>query len=155
MATPEFVLALREKIGTDWLWLAVVTAVVLRDDEVLLVKRADNGEWTAVTGIIDPAEEPAIAAERETLEEAGVVARAEAITWVHVLPPHIYENGDQSQFLDIAFRCSWVSGEPYPADGENTEARWFRLDALPAMSDDMSRRIRYAVEYDGVARFER
>ncbi|MDO7882967.1 NUDIX hydrolase [Salinibacterium soli] len=155
MATPEFVLALREKIGTDWLWLTGVTAVVLRGDEVLLVKRADNGQWTAVTGIVDPAEEPAIAAERETLEEAGVVVRAEAITWVHVLPPHVYENGDQSQFLDIAFRCSWVSGDPYPADGENTEARWFPLDALPPMSDDMSRRIRLAVEFDGTTRFER
>lgn len=155
MATPDFILALREKIGTDWLWLAAVTAVVLRDDEVLLVRRTDNGEWTAVTGIIDPAEEPAVAAERETLEEAGVVARAEALTWVHVIPPHIYENGDKSQFLDIAFRCSWISGEPYPADGENTEARWFRLDALPEMSADMRRRIQLAVDFDGVARFER
>jgi 8-oxo-dGTP pyrophosphatase MutT (NUDIX family) len=155
VATPDFILALREKIGTDWLWLSAVTAVVLRDDEVLLVKRADNGEWTAVTGIIDPAEEPAVAAEREVLEEAGVVAVAESLTWVHVIGPHVYDNGDQSQFLDIAFRCRYVSGEPHPADGENTEARWFRLDALPEMSDDMRRRIQLAVDFDGVTRFER
>ena len=55
MATPDFVLALREKIGTAPLWLSGVTAVVVRDDDVLLVRRADNGAWTPVTGIIDPA----------------------------------------------------------------------------------------------------
>ena len=43
MATPDFVLDLRQAIGTAPLWLTGVTAVVLRDDEVLLVRRADNG----------------------------------------------------------------------------------------------------------------
>ena len=54
MATPDFVLALREKIGTDPLWLPGATAVVVRDRSVLLVRRADTGEWTPVTGIVDP-----------------------------------------------------------------------------------------------------
>jgi 8-oxo-dGTP pyrophosphatase MutT (NUDIX family) len=58
MATPDFVLALREKIGHDELWLPGVTAVVLRGSEVLLVRRADSGAWTPVTGIVDLGEEP-------------------------------------------------------------------------------------------------
>jgi ADP-ribose pyrophosphatase YjhB (NUDIX family) len=32
-----------------------VTAVVRRDDQILLVQRADNGTWTPVTGIPDRA----------------------------------------------------------------------------------------------------
>jgi len=68
MPTPDFVLALREKIGTASLWLSGVTAVVVRGDEVLLVRRADTGAWTPVTGIIDPGEEPAVAAVREVEE---------------------------------------------------------------------------------------
>ncbi|BDZ60568.1 hypothetical protein GCM10025873_03590 [Demequina sediminis] len=93
MATPDFILDLRSKIGTDLLWLPGVTAVVLRpapeggSREVLLVRRADNGAWTPVTGIIDPGEEPAQAGARECLEEADVVAVAEALVWVHALPP--------------------------------------------------------------------
>ena len=51
---PDFVLALRDKIGHDPLWLPCVTAVVRRADQVLLVRRADNGHWTPVTGIPDP-----------------------------------------------------------------------------------------------------
>lgn len=155
MATPDFVLALREKIGHAPLWLSGVSAVVLRDDTVLLVRRADTGAWTPVTGIIDPGEQPAVAAERETLEEAGIVARAEGLTWVQVLDMITYANGDQSQYIDLVFRCSYVSGEPYPVDGENTEAAWFALDALPPMSANMIERVRSAVEFDGVTRFER
>lgn len=155
MPVPDFVLALRAKIGHDPLWLMGVSAVVIRGEETLLVRRADTGAWTPVTGIVDPGEEPAVAAERETLEEAGIVARATGLTWVHVIPPITYANGDQSQYVDLVFRCDYVSGDPYPADGENTDARWFALDALPPMEDDMRERIRGAVAFDGVTRFER
>lgn len=72
MPTPEFVQRLRRKIGTDLLWLAGATAVVFDGQAVLLVKRADNGQWTPVTGIVDPGEHPAQTAAREVLEETGV-----------------------------------------------------------------------------------
>ncbi|WP_062313487.1 NUDIX hydrolase [Demequina rhizosphaerae] len=148
MATPEFILDLRSKIGTDLLWLPGVTAVVLRASterpgarQVLLVRRADNGAWTPVTGIVDPGEEPAVAGARECLEEADVVAEPEALVWVHALPEMRYENGDRSQYLDLTFRFRYVSGEPFPADGENLEAAWFEEDALPPMSEEMANRV--------------
>ncbi|BAS18321.1 hypothetical protein AHiyo8_pI66250 (plasmid) [Arthrobacter sp. Hiyo8] len=43
MATPDFVLALRRKIGNDLLFLSGVTAVVLKDNDVLLVRGAESG----------------------------------------------------------------------------------------------------------------
>jgi 8-oxo-dGTP pyrophosphatase MutT (NUDIX family) len=155
MATPDFVLALREKIGHHPLWLSGVTSVVVRDGSVLLVRRSDSGEWTPVTGIVDPGEQPAVAAERETLEEADIVAVAESITWVQVTDTITYANGDESQYIDLVFRCRYVSGEPFPADGENTDAAWFPLDALPDMSDNMRARIRSVVEFTGATRFDR
>jgi 8-oxo-dGTP pyrophosphatase MutT (NUDIX family) len=153
MATPDFVLALREKIGTSPLWLSGVTAVVVRGTELLLVRRADNGAWTPVTGIVDPGEEPARAAAREVLEEADVVAVPVRLALVDVTAPVVYENGDRSQYLDLTFRFDYVSGEPSPADGENTDARWFDLDALPAMSDEMRRRIGAALDPRPEAQF--
>jgi 8-oxo-dGTP pyrophosphatase MutT (NUDIX family) len=155
MAIPDFVVALRRKIGHDDLWLSGVTAVVLRGRDVLLVRRADTGAWTPVTGIIDPGEEPAVAAIREVLEEADVVATVESLAWVKVIDPVVYSNGDRTQYLDLVFRCRYVSGIPFPADGENTAAGWFPLDALPEMSEAMRERIRAAVETDGTTRFER
>lgn len=152
VATPDFVLALRAKIGHDPLWLPGATAVVVREHAVLLVRRGDTGEWTPVTGIVDPGEEPADAAARETLEEADVVAVPERLALVGVGDEVVYANGDRTQYVDLTFRLRWVSGEPYPADGENTEAAFFDLDRLPPMTDEMHRRIDAALE-DGPAGF--
>ena len=157
MPTPPYVLALRERIGHDLLWLPGVTAVVLRHDgpraRLLLVRRADTGEWTPVTGIVDPGEEPAVAAVREVLEEADVVATAERLASVRVVGPVLYENGDRSSYLDLTFRCRWVSGEPFPADGENTDARWCDVDDLPEMSPSMAARVAAALPEHGEAVF--
>ncbi|MCU1482702.1 MAG: ADP-ribose pyrophosphatase [Subtercola sp.] len=154
MAIPDFIVSLREKIGHETLWLAGVTAVVEHEGRLLMVKRSDSGAWTPVTGIIDPGEEPAIAAAREVLEEAGVVAVAERLAWVHVLPPMAYPNGDRAQYLDLVFRMRWVSGTPYPADGENTEAEWFAMDALPPHSNGFAQRIAHALSDDVATGFE-
>jgi ADP-ribose pyrophosphatase YjhB (NUDIX family) len=153
MATPEFVLSLREKIGTAPLWLAGVTAVVVRGDEVLLVRRADTGAWTPVTGIVDPGEHPSDAAVRETLEEADLRVSAERLASIGVTREVVYANGDRAQYLDHTFVMSYVSGEPSPADGENTEARWFALDDLPPMDDDMLGRLDAALSGERAARF--
>ena len=155
MPIPDFVLELRRHIGTAPLPLVGVTAVILRDGEVLLGRRTDNGALTPITGIVDPGEEPADAAVREALEEAGVEIRTEHLAWVHQIPRITYDNGDQSDYLDLTFRCTWVSGDPYPVDGEMTEVGWHDLDALPTLElPDMRRRIEVALLDEGGARFE-
>jgi 8-oxo-dGTP pyrophosphatase MutT (NUDIX family) len=157
MPIPDFIVALREKVGHAPLWLSGVTAVVHRCTgdarEVLLVRRADNGEWTSVTGVIDPGEEPAVAAAREVLEEARVVAVPERLAWVHVLPPMTYDNGDRAQYIDVVFALRYESGVAAVGDDENTDAGWFRLDALPEMSASHRERIREALEGGPEARF--
>ncbi|MBP2437746.1 NUDIX hydrolase [Microbacterium amylolyticum] len=157
MATPDFILTLREKIGNDLLWLTGVTAVVVRDEDVLLVERADNGLVTPVTGIVDPGEEPAITAVREVAEEAGIIAVAEALVAVKALDPMTYANGDRAQYLDIVFRLRAEGGIPHPADGENTRTWWCPVKELDAagLNEDMRDRIRVALEHDGSARFSR
>ena len=176
MATPDFILELRRHIGTAPLWLTGVTAVVLRevpaadhdddaddddaDDDapavrrqVLLVRRADNGAWTPVTGIVDPGEEPAVAAAREVLEEAAILALPQRLASVSVTEEVVYPNGDRTQYLDLTFRFAHVSGDPHPADGENSQARWFDLDALPPLSERMAARISAALPERGEALF--
>lgn len=147
MATPEFVLALREKVGHAPLWMAGVTALVLDADQkhLLVVRRADTGSWTPVTGIIDPGEEPARAGAREVLEEAGVVARPVRLVDVRALAPQTYPNGDAAQFLDICVLFDHVSGDPYPADEENSEARWAPVDDLPPMNGRFREQLAHAL----------
>jgi 8-oxo-dGTP pyrophosphatase MutT (NUDIX family) len=156
VSTPEFILELRNFIGTRRLWLCGATAVVLRStgtrEEVLLVRRSDNDEWSPVSGIVDPGEHPASTAIREVAEEAGVQAVVERLSWVTVTDVVTYANGDQTQYLDHVFRCRWSSGEPYPADGEATEARFFPLDALPALRTDYRQRVLAALSTDPATR---
>lgn len=153
MATPDFVLQLRERIGTAPLPLVGVTAVVFRDEKVLLGRRADNGRWQAVSGIVDPGEEPADAAVRECAEEAGVRVRVERLALVQQLPRIRYANGDEVDYLDLVFRCTWLSGEPYPADGELTEVGFYGLGELGDLDPDHVRRIALAVAEDDPATF--
>lgn len=130
---PDFVRDLRARVGTDPLWLAGVSGVVLDDaDRLLLGRRADTGRWAVVSGILEPGEEPAVALAREVLEETGVVAEVLALTAVSVTDPHTYPNGDRAQYLDLCFWCRAVAGEAHVADDESLEVAWFARDALPA-----------------------
>jgi 8-oxo-dGTP pyrophosphatase MutT (NUDIX family) len=129
---PPFVAHLRSHIGHDLLWLPGVTGVVLDDDDRLLLgRRADNGLWALVSGILEPGEEPAVGLVREVEEETGVVA--EVVALAHLSSTHrvTYPNGDESQYLDLTFLCRYVDGEARVGDDESTEVGWFPLGALP------------------------
>ena len=147
MPIPEFVLALRDKIGHDPLWLIGVTAVVVRGDDVLLVRRSDNGHWGPVTGIVDPGEHPAVTAVREVREETGVSCQVEALASVSVTDPVVHVNGDRAQYVDHTFLCRYVDGEPYPADDESTDAEWVSLSDLPSRKPLHLQRIQDALDH--------
>lgn len=136
MPTPDFVLALRAKVGHDPLWLSGVTAVVLRPTErpteVLLVRRRDNGNWTPVKGIMDPGETVIQTATREALEETGVSIEVERLVAVAVTGPVTYPNGDVATYLAHTVRARWVGGAPAVGDDESSAVGWWPLDALPA-----------------------
>ncbi|MGB3955104.1 MAG: NUDIX domain-containing protein [Brooklawnia sp.] len=135
MPTPDFVLALRAKVGNDPLWLPGVCAVVLRPlaepTEVLLVRRSDDGTWTPVKGIMDPGEEVGQAAIRECLEETGVQIEVDRLVNVGIIGPVHYDNGDVTTYLEHTVRASWVAGEPCVGDDESIDAGWFPLEDLP------------------------
>ena len=151
---PDFILEIREMIGHHPLWLPGITAVITRGDgHVLLVKRSDNGAWTPVTGIVDPGEEPAVAAAREAREETGVVISVDRLAATTVLPEITYDNGDRASFLDLTFACTWLSGEAYVADDESTDVRWWPIDDLPPMSPHMASRIEAGLADERETRF--
>ncbi|MBN9644573.1 NUDIX domain-containing protein [Corynebacterium mendelii] len=154
MATPPFIVDLRAKIGHDPLWLPGVTGIVLRPgadgqaDEVLLVQRVDNGQWTPVTGICDPGEQPGDAIVREIREETGITARIRGLIGVEAVGPVTYPNGDVSSYMDTSFSLVAVdsSAEPTVGDDESTAVRWCPVDELPPMKDRFVRTIGWAVE---------
>ena len=137
MPVPEFVVDLRRMVGHHTLWLSGVTAVIRRGEEVLLVQRTDTGEWTPVTGIVDPGEEPAVCAAREAMEETGVEIRVDRLASVDSVTEISYRNGDRAGYLDLTFSCTWLAGEPYVADDESVAVRWWPVTELPAVRPDI------------------
>ena len=136
MATPQFVLELRKKIGHDLLWLIGVTALV-RDDQgrILLGRRSDNGKWALICGINEPSEQPADTVAREVKEETGVdVIVTNLVSVISDSRVVTYMNGDNTQYMDHSFLCELKPGgnaKPFVGDDESLEVGWFDWDDLP------------------------
>ena len=164
MGTPDFVRSLREDIGHKELFLPGVTCVVIRrhdedgaaldTPEVLLVQRSDSGQWSAISGILEPGDSTASGALREVREETGVHARIVRVAGVSAATPSIYPNGDRCRFVDIAFELEWISGVPYVGDDESTGVAWFPTHALPEPFVERHReRIDWALDVGAPAKF--
>lgn len=153
MPIPEFVAELRAMIGTHPLWLPGITAVVRRGDDVLLVQRADNGQWTPITGISDPGEEGAVTARREVLEETGVHVRVDRLAATSVMRDVVHGNGDRASYFDLTFACTWLDGDAHVADDESMAVRWAARDDLPPMTELMRWRVEAGLSDEREARF--
>lgn len=121
--------------------------------QLLLVRRSDNGRWAPVTGIVDPGEQPAAAAAREALEEAGVRIAVDRLASVMAHPLTSHPNGDLAYYLDHTFSCTWLEGDPYPADEESTDVAWVPADDLPSMEPSHRQRIDTVLAEDPTTRF--
>ena len=154
MATPQFVLDLREKIGDHPLWLPGVKGVVLRpgpagaEPEVLLVQRRDNGRWTVPAGILEPGEEPADGIVREVFEETGVRAEPVRLVGVQALPPTVYPNGDRAQYLDVVLALDPVAGDAHVHDDESIDVAWRSVADLDDVPRLHRRAVAWALEQD-------
>lgn len=153
MAIPPFITALREHIGTQMLWLPGVSGVVLDEaGRILLAQRVDDAQWTVISGVLDPGEEPAVGLAREVLEETGVHVHVEAFSALSITGPIVYENGDQSQYVDLCFVCRPLdpaeAAAAHVADDESLAVGWFAPDELPPGLSASSRdRIAWTLAY--------
>jgi 8-oxo-dGTP diphosphatase len=112
--------------------VAAVLAVVIRDGEALLVRRAnppDAGFWGFPGGKIEAGETIHAAASRELLEETGVRATPQlAFASLDALD-HDADGRLRSHYVLIAVLCRWQAGEPVAGD-DALEARWVPLATL-------------------------
>ncbi|MDV6373609.1 NUDIX domain-containing protein [Deinococcus arenicola] len=107
---------------------------VLKDAEVLLIQRRDNGLWDVPGGGLKSGETPQDTARRELTEETGL-----SVGLLHPLAvfqhPHTYPDGNWVEWETHVFTAEFTEGEARAGD-DAQEARWWPLDALPhAVSD--------------------
>jgi ADP-ribose pyrophosphatase YjhB (NUDIX family) len=99
-----------------------VGTIVLEDNKCLLVRQASGaslaGRWSIPWGFVDDGETADVAAERETLEEAGVSVRVTGVVAVQTLPGA--EGG-----IGLVFAAEAIDqGVPKP-DGTETDEAMF------------------------------
>jgi 8-oxo-dGTP pyrophosphatase MutT (NUDIX family) len=113
----DYLEQLRKKVGNDLLLLpSAAVAIQDRQKGLLLCKHADRGIWVAPGGSIEPGEQPADAAVRETWEETGLTVEITGIMGVYGGPDLIveYPNGDQVAYIGTIFRAHIVGGTMRP-----------------------------------------
>jgi 8-oxo-dGTP diphosphatase len=112
-----------------------VGAVIVDRGRAVLVRRGTEplrGEWSIPGGVLEIGETLRAGAEREALEETGLIVKAGEVLGVfdRVVPG---ENGrTRFHYVLIDFLCQRISGELH-AGGDAAEARWVTLDELPTI----------------------
>lgn len=128
MAMSPYLHRLRERVGSARLLLPSVSAHVFdAEGRLLLVRQRDGGLWSTPGGMIEPDERPADAVVREVWEETGLRVEPVRVAGVYGGPEFIvtYPNGDETQYVIIAFECAVTGGEPRPDGDETMEVRFW------------------------------
>ncbi|HWY69710.1 MAG TPA: NUDIX hydrolase [Terriglobales bacterium] len=109
-----------------------VGAVIVRNDQVLVVRRANpplQGQWSIPGGLVDTGETTKEAVLREIREETSLTI--EPIELIEVFE-RILRDADsrvQYHYVVIDYLCRLVSGEPSPGS-DVSEARWAKFEDL-------------------------
>lgn len=111
-----------------------VRAAVIDRSRILLVRERDDGTWSLPGGWADVGESPAAAAERETLEEAGLPVRAVKLLALYDREQRGHPPHPEYSYKAI-FACTRVGPATKPSTQfETAGADWFERDALPPLS---------------------
>jgi 8-oxo-dGTP diphosphatase len=119
--------------------VAPAVFAVTRDPtgRVLLVRRADTGNWEPPGGHVQVGESTATALVREVTEETGVIVEILAVAGVVCDPDHVLaypEHGEVLQQFAVYFHAVADHGHPRPDGDETSAAAWFAADQLDTLS---------------------
>jgi 8-oxo-dGTP diphosphatase len=121
--------------------MLTVDTVVLADAggarRVLLVQRANppfQGAWALPGGFVDPGEQVAQAAPRELAEETGVQLLAEQLRLLGVYDTP--GRDPRGWTVSVVYLVGLAHEPQVGGAADAADARWFDVDALPALAFD-------------------
>jgi ADP-ribose pyrophosphatase YjhB (NUDIX family) len=109
-----------------------VSAAIMRDGRVLLVRRARapaRGLYTLPGGVVEAGETLVEAVIREVKEETSLDIEPVALAGHREAIVRDAAGRPERHFVILSFACRWRAGEPVPSE-EVDEARWIRPDEL-------------------------
>jgi ADP-ribose pyrophosphatase YjhB (NUDIX family) len=128
---------------------AAYAAVRNAEDQVLLVRRSDDGYWELPGGRVDIGESASDAVIREVAEEAGVVIKVTGVFGIYSDPGHVlaYPEGEVRQQFAVCFHAWAADGDVHPDLLETSAAGWFHPGEASrlAMHPTMRQRLEHAL----------
>jgi 8-oxo-dGTP pyrophosphatase MutT (NUDIX family) len=100
--------------------------LVIKDNQILLVKHTYMPKWYTIGGGVDFKESPLQGAIRELKEEAGVIAHGP----LELLGTYYNVHQGHDDYVST-YICKDFTEEDYICPEEIIEKRWFPLNALP------------------------
>jgi ADP-ribose pyrophosphatase YjhB (NUDIX family) len=110
-----------------------VRGVVFRDNQILLVREAQDSLWSLPGGWADPNESPSESVTREIYEESGFVTRALQLLAVLDRSKHPHTPPHPFHVYKLLIRCEIESGAPRPGL-DTLDAAFYPENALPDLS---------------------
>lgn len=95
--------------------VSVAGVVTDTDGRILVMRRADSGEWQIPGGVLEHGEPLEDGVRREIWEETGIEVRVDTLSGVY---HHLLRN-----VVALVYRCTPVGGTPTPSE-ESTEVCW-------------------------------
>ena len=127
-----------------------VSAAILRDDKVLIVRRARppaQGLYTLPGGAVEAGETLIEAVMREVREETGMIIEPLALAGYREAIMRDDDKRVARHYVILCFAARWVAGEPVIGD-EIAEARWLRPSEITSLrtTDGLAEMVALAFE---------
>lgn len=129
----NYIKTMRDMIGKKPLLICGASTIVVRDGQLLLQKRTDNGCWGYHGGCLELGENTEEGARRELFEETGLTSKSMLLFGVFSGPDQnfTYPNGDVVCVVDVVYICREFEGELIADREEVSELMWFPIGELP------------------------
>jgi mutator protein MutT len=129
----EYIDNMKKCIGDAPLLLVGAGAIIYKDKQILLQRRADNGLWAIHGGCLELGETVEETVKRELKEEINIIpTKLEFYKVFSGEDMHFkYSNGFEVYYVNVIFLCDEYEGELKQDDDEVTELKWFDVDNLP------------------------
>ncbi|MBC6973312.1 NUDIX domain-containing protein [Bacillus sp. Xin] len=133
MPISTFYKQIREKLGSDLIFMPSVAAVIKNELGEILFQYPGGKFWSLPAGAIEPGETPEEAVVREVWEETGLRVQIKGIKGVYGGEDfrHTYSNGDQVEYIVVVFECE---GELTAIDGESLKLQYFSAYKRPKLA---------------------